>query len=407
MARATRRFWKEAIVIRGRSTVFSAFLAGLALALTAACGGSKAVTGGGDPVASGAAILNGVVTGAGEGTRVVAVGTPASATVDEDGAFVLTSLPAGTANLRFEGGGANATVAVPGLQDGLVATVQVRVTGATAELAGPVNCASTADTFFSGLIERIAGTQLVVAGRTVDASQLQKVWRGERRIQLSELQVGEKVKVWGKLRADAVVVAEEIAALTTGSGETGETWTSFTGKVESVTSSSLGARDVHADPNAGYYPTVVVAGRTVRTSDQTKLTWSDGVALDPRSIKAGQTAFVEGWKKTDGSVRATTFRIEEKSPAGSKLSFRGQVESVATLDTGGQPIVLSAVHSSCYLRMTIAGYRVETDGSTVLRWSDGSDLDPYAVRVGDRATVEGWTQSNGVVLASKLVVDKR
>ena len=84
------------------------------------------------------------------------------------------------------------------------------------------------------MIDSIAGPRLVVAGRTVDASDVKKVWRGERRIQLSDLQVGEKVKVWGTLRGDGVVVAEEIAALTTGPGSTGETWVAFRGKVESV-----------------------------------------------------------------------------------------------------------------------------------------------------------------------------
>ena len=85
---------------------------------------------------------------------------------------------------------------------------------------------------------------------------------------------------------------------------------SFSGRVESVSSSALAARDVHADPNSGYYPTLVVAGRTVRTNAQTSFRWSDGSTLDPRAIKAGQTAYVEGWKKSDGSVRATGFRVD-------------------------------------------------------------------------------------------------
>jgi hypothetical protein len=383
-----------------RNCVARAFCVGLVVVLTAACGGSKAVTDSDPIVSSGNAILQGTVEGASEGVRVVAIGTPAAADLDDDGVFVLSKLPPGTVNLRFEGAGANATVSVPGLQDGLVATVQLKVSGATAQLTGAVNCAPSADIFFSGLIERMTGTQLVVAGRTVDASQNKKVWRGEKRITLADLQVGEKVKVWGVLRADDVVVSEEIAALTTGPGDASETWTSFSGKVESVSASAHEASDVHAHPGTSY-ATVVVAGRLVRTNDQTKLTWSDGGKLDAQDIKVGQTARVEGWKKADGSIRATSFQVEGTSPAGSFTSFRGRVESISAsaLDVTGSPHVTRT--------FVIAGRKVKTDGSTTTKWSDGSWLDTASVVVGDTASVEGWNKPEGYVLATKLVVDKR
>jgi hypothetical protein len=278
-------------------------LAGLALALAAAgCGGSSAVTGTetGSPVA-GNAVVQGTVTGASAGLQVGVVGTPLVASVDDEGQFALAGVPSGTATLRFEGAGIDAKVPVPGLQDGLVTSIKVQLSGGTAQLSGTPNCTPTADTFFSGAIDSIALPRLVVAGRTVDTSQIKKVWRGDRRIQLSELQAGEKVKVWGTLRGDGVVLAEEIAALTTGSGTTGETWVTFTGKVESVASSSL---DVHGSPNPG--PTaLVVKGITVRTDGQTKVKRSDGSPMSVGEIKVGNTATVEGWKKADGSVRAT------------------------------------------------------------------------------------------------------
>lgn len=383
---------------------------GLAL-LAAACGGSKSVAGP-EVIATGNAVLQGTVQGSSEGLRVVAIGTAASAPVDEDGQFLMSSLPAGTASLRFEGSGVSAQLSVSGLQDGLVTTINVTISGAGAQLNGPATCLPSAGTFFSGNLEQVAGTRLVVAGRPVDVSEIRKVWRGERRIQLSDLQPGEKVKVWGLLRGDGVVLAEEIAALTSG-GEGGETWASFSGKVEAVSSSALGARDVHADPNGGsYYPTLVVAGRTVYTSPQTTLRWSDGGTLDPRDVKAGQSAYVEGWKKADGGIRCTSLRIEGSSPAAGGganwTTFKGRVDSVVALGNGGGVNRLDGrVAASCNLRLTIAGRRVETDGGTTFKWSDGSGLDPYAVVVGDQAYVEGWSKPEGYVLATKLVVDKR
>lgn len=278
-------------------------LAGLALALAAAgCGGSSAVTGAetGSPVA-GSAVVQGTVTGASTGLQVGVIGTPLVAPVDDEGQFALAGVPPGTATLRFEGAGIDARVPVPGLQDGLVTSIKVQLSGGTAQLSGTPNCTPTADTFFSGNIDSIALPRLVVAGRAVDTGQIKKVWRGDRRIQLSDLQAGEKVKVWGTLRGDGVVLAEEIAALTTGPGTTGETWVTFTGKVESVASASL---DVHGSPNPG--PTaLVVKGITVRTDGQTKVRRSDGSLMSVGEIKVGQTATVEGWKKADGSVRAT------------------------------------------------------------------------------------------------------
>ncbi len=274
-------------------------LAGLCLALTAAgCGGSSAVSAP-EPVsvATGNAVLQGTVVGAGDGLQVGIVGSPATTSVDEEGQFALAGLPAGSATLRFEGAGLDARLTVANLQDGQVTTINVKVAGGVAQLAGTPNCAPTADTFFSGPLEQISGARLSVAGRTVDASQIVKVWRGDKRVQLADLQLGEKVKVWGTLRADGVVVAEEIAALSSG-GSTGETWVSFSGTVQSLAdgAADLAARCVN--------PTLVVDGVTVLTGEGTKFRRGDGSPLDPAEIKVGSFVTIEGWKKS-GSVRAT------------------------------------------------------------------------------------------------------
>ena len=376
-------------------------LAALAVSLAAGCGGSSAVTGvdAGVPVA-GNAVVQGTVMGAGPGLQVVVVGTPLASAVDDEGQFALSGVPAGTATLKFEGAGVDARVAVPGLQDGLVTSITVQLSGGSAQLAGTPSCSPTAETFFSGMLEQVAGTRLVVSGRAVDASEVKKVWRGERRISLADLQVGEKLKVWGTLRGDGVVLAEEIAALTSGPGTTGETWVSFTGKVESVSASSL---DVQGNPNGGPNPNLVVKGITVRTDGETKVKRSDGSPMSASEIQVGQTATVEGWKKSDGSVRATQIVVEGAGTGGGSTwaTFKGRVESVVALDVAG------GVHHSCILKMKVAGRYVQTDGSTVFKWSDGSALDPYAVVAGDQAYVEGWNRPEGYVLATKVVVDKR
>ena len=115
------------------------------------------------------------------------------------------------------------------------------------------------------------------------------MWRGERRIQLTELAVGEKVKVWGVLRGDAVVVAEEIAALTSGRQQ---------GLDHVLRQGRLGrGQELPAQSHAeqASYPTLYVAGRKVKTDTGTQFKWSDGTALDASQIRAGDHAYVEGW----------------------------------------------------------------------------------------------------------------
>ncbi len=282
-------------------------LAGLAAMLAVAgCGGSSAVTGeaeeAGLPVA-GSAVVQGTVTGAGAGLQAGVVGTPLVTTVDDEGQFVLSGLPVGTATLRFEGAGIDARVDVPGLQDGLVTSITVQLSGGSARLTGTPNCTPTAEAAFSGVLEQVAGTQLVVGGRRVDASQIKKVWRDGRRIQLSALEVGEKLKVWGTLRGDGIVVAEEIEARTP--GRSPGAWVEFRGPVESV---SVSALDVHDNCET---PTLVVAGRKVKTDGATRFKWSDGTALSPGEIRVGDRAAVAGWRK-NGYVLAAKVVVDRR-----------------------------------------------------------------------------------------------
>jgi hypothetical protein len=277
----------------------------LLASLAAGCGGSSSVSGPDEPpAAAGHAVVQGTVEGSGSGLQVGVVGTPLVAAVDEEGQFALAGVPAGTATLRFEGGGIDARLAVSGLQDGQVTSITVQLSNGGAQLAGTPSCSPTTETYFTGTLDRANGTSLVVGGRPVDAGRVQKVWRGDRRIQLSDLEVGEKVKVWGTLRGDGVLVAEEIKALGKGPGS-GDTWVAFRGRVDSVSSSAL---DVHGNPHVA--PVLVVAGRRVKTDGSTRFKWSDGTALEPGAIRSGDHASVEGWAKPEGHVLASKIVVD-------------------------------------------------------------------------------------------------
>jgi hypothetical protein len=278
------------------------FLAGLFAALAGAgCGKSDSVTAPPEAVATGAAVLQGTVVGSQSGLQVGVVGTPLVASVDEEGQFALARVPSGTVTLRLEGAGVDARVSVPGLQDGQVTSIKVQLAGGSAQLAGSPSCTPTAETSFSGTIESISGTRLVVSGRQVEPGPSLKVWRGDKRATLDSLQVSEKVKVWGTLRGDGVVAADDIQALTTEPGPNSWTWVVFSGVIESLTASSL---DVHVACETSSYPTLIVKGVVVTTNADTKFRRSDGSACAGADVRAGQIAHVEGWKRTDGTVKA-------------------------------------------------------------------------------------------------------
>lgn len=321
---------------RGKSRSFrtEALCAGATLlaaaALLAGCGKSSSVTGSPEPVVAGNAVLLGTVQGVGFAAAPVTGATHASSggtgytvtvvgaaggtvEIDEDGRFVLAGLPAGAVTLRIEGAGVSAQVTVQGLVDGQVLTVELKLTGATVQLAGSPVCAPSADTFFSGDLESISPTQIVVSRRVVDVTKVQKVWTPGGRAQLSDLKVGDRIKVWGTLRGDGVVVADEIMSVTNAAGET---WFSFKGRVDGVSGSGARALDdVHGSPNVGsptggFFPTLSIAGKTVYTSGSTKFKWSDGGTLDPREIKVGHTAYVEGYRNKDGALKASSVVVD-------------------------------------------------------------------------------------------------
>jgi hypothetical protein len=186
-----------------------------------------------------------------------------------------------------------------------VLSLQVRLSAGTATIVSPAECVPAKDTKLTGILESKGKTRLVVRGRQVDVSQIQKVWRGPTRIQLENLKQGEKVKVWGTLRGSGLLVAEEIKALTSGQ----KTWTDFSGTVESVGVRSL---DVRTSCDPASYLRLTIAGKAVITDGGTTLKWSDGTPLDPGDVRVGDHAHVEGWTKQDGTVLASKLTIDRR-----------------------------------------------------------------------------------------------
>jgi hypothetical protein len=190
-----------------------------------------------------------------------------------------------------------------------------------AEATGPAHCAPTAETKIVGTLDSIDGDQLVVGGHRVDASLVKKVWRGSRGIALNNLVLGEKVKVWGTLAGDGVILAEEIQALSNGEKE----WVTLQGRITRIgfptfdvhanpnggtgSCASYDASAVHANPNSGSCPILWVDGVKVVTDANTGFRSRGGGPLDPGTIQVGQHASVEGWRKPGRDLLATSVTI--------------------------------------------------------------------------------------------------
>ena len=196
-----------------------AVLAGVALAC-AACGkdspsGPTAPTGGpGVPAAGsstqGARILGNV--SAGEPLAALAaqvVGTSITAPVGAGGGFTLEGVPAGAVQLRFQGSGVDASVALSPVQPGDVVSVLVGVSAATATVQSESRNAG-GKVELEGRVESLPPTQqpdtLVVSGRTVKTTPGVTVFRDGINAAkgFSDLAIGQRVHVRGTLATDVI-----------------------------------------------------------------------------------------------------------------------------------------------------------------------------------------------------------
>ena len=189
------------------------------LSLFAAVGCSSDLPSGASPLVgatiqgtvNGGAAANGgelrSLSGAGAGLRVTVIGTSLQTTTDSAGRFTIRGTPTGTIVLRFQGGGADATVQIEGLTEGQVVTISVRINGARATLEG---APQRQQVELEGRIESINAPRLVVAGRAVVTDANTKFGGRGRVKSLADLRVGDRVEVEGNELSDASVLARKI-----------------------------------------------------------------------------------------------------------------------------------------------------------------------------------------------------
>jgi hypothetical protein len=140
-----------------------------------------------------AALFN-TTNGAGAGMTVTVQGTNITTTVNGAGQFQLTSIPAGTTVLVFNGVGANAQLNLGTLLAGQTTTITVVINGTSAELEQKT---VNGDTEIEGRIESITGTTLKVATHSVTVTPTTIIRHGDTTMTAAQLAAGQRVHVKG------------------------------------------------------------------------------------------------------------------------------------------------------------------------------------------------------------------
>jgi len=166
-------------------------------------------SGGGVPTSPGAAaVVSGQVRLAAVAPRaslltdsmtVSVVGTSIMASVSSSGQFTLDNVPVGDVQLRFAGGGNDATVTLSNLLVGQTVTITVTVGGPAAFVESEVRSGS-GDVQIEGRVEALTAAppgSFIVAGRTVLVDGATLVRQGSQNRTFDDLEIGMRVHVKG------------------------------------------------------------------------------------------------------------------------------------------------------------------------------------------------------------------
>jgi hypothetical protein len=332
---------------------------------------------------TGATISGSVVpSGALSNIRVSVTNTSVSTSVDASNHFVLRSVPAGDVELRFTGTGVSAALGITGVQNAETINVVVTLTAGTASVENEARDAGT-QSHVEGPITSLppataAGT-FVVAGRTVTTDASTTFIQGGVPSTFAALTLGGRVEVTGTV--------------------TGTVFLATRVEIEDVVPDEASIAGV-LTAKSGTSPllTLTVGASTVHTSAATVVRLG-GNASDLSALVVGQTLEIEGTRRTDGSIDATSIHIEDAA------EVEASVTGVLTSRTGTAP-VLTLVVGGMTVR-TNAGTELKAGGGGSGESSDSSNttIDFSALVVGVTLEVEGVRLPDGSIAATRIQLE--
>ena len=231
------------------------------------------------------------------------------------------------------------------------------------------------ETSFSGILEGInaATATLVVQGITVQLAGGAVLRSGDRDILITNLKMGDYLKVTGTKRSDGSFLAIRVEVMPPQPGPS--RGTGFDGTIESITISGAGGK-------------IQVRGIAVLVSDKTVIQSGDRT-IKIADLKIGDKVKISGTKQADGSWVALKIVM---MPAGTPTtrptsSFEGTIGSIAANSTN----------------LVVNGITVLLTEKTVIQ-SDGKVIKVSDLKVGDRVKVQGQKMPNGSFDAAAISI---
>lgn len=207
---------------------------------------------------------------------------------------------------------------------------------------------------------------------------------------LAELNVGDKVQVFGQLRADGTLGGTSIKDLSIKNENRH-------GTVDSVNLTNQ---------------TFVLVGKdnarvTVQTNAQTKITAKDGAKLALADLTAGTKVHVKGVLNSRTNVlTAQSVSAELAKPTPLPMSFRGTLQALSTTSLPAKlTLKVTSVEPPLESGRTIAQLPndvvvVTVDANTVVRAKTGEAIKLSQLRVGDQLSVQASVTGSGSLNAT-------
>lgn len=329
--------------------------------LLTACGGS----------APGGVTIEGAVGATGSAAAGLQVSSLGRGTVtDSSGQFSLKGVPAGRVSLRLQGDGLDDQLDLGGLIDGMQVTLTVSVTAGHAKL-------EREEGEFVGHIDSIKLPDLVVSGITVHTDSSTEVEQGDKNLALTDLKVGEEVRVEGVVGPDHSITASEIEVLPA------ENEVELEGVVRSVDTQHSSLQVAVGGSGPGEPPAAERLA-TVNADSNTRIFRGDD-RIQLKDVQPGDRVHVRGTLQGDGSVLARVIRVAP--------GFHARVDLVGMIDS------IDTTHS----KLVVSGLTVVVDAQTriVIGDHEGKLTD---LTVGEKVHVLGTPPGDGTILARLIIV---